>query len=117
MRAYILIEAKVGMARDIVDRLRTLALPEARMLSVDAVTGPFDVMALLEADGLDQLGRTVSESVQRIEAPTGSDCCFLPSSCEEGAPHRPAVSPSGRGRRFSTGSIGGKGAWGSVWYQ
>ena len=63
MRAYVLIEAKVGMARDISEGLRGLSLREARVLSVDVVTGPYDVIALLEAEDLDQLGRTVSESI------------------------------------------------------
>lgn len=75
MRAYVLIEAKVGMARGISEALRTTSLTEGHILSVDVVTGPYNVIALLEADDLDRLGRAVSESIQVIEGVGRTTTC------------------------------------------
>ena len=77
MRAYVLIEAKVGMAGDISEALRTMSLTEGRILSVDVVTGPYDVIALLDADDLDLLGRAVSESIQVIEGVGRTTTCLV----------------------------------------
>jgi DNA-binding Lrp family transcriptional regulator len=71
-----MIQAEKGMGPDIVDRLRTLTLPEARILFADEVTGPTDVMALLEAASLDQLGRAVSGSVRGIEGIRRTATCL-----------------------------------------
>lgn len=76
MRAYVMIQAEKGMGGDIVDRLRTLTLSDARMLSVDEVTGPTDVIALLEADSLDQLGLAVSRSVRGVEGIRRTATCM-----------------------------------------
>ncbi len=76
MRAYVMIQAEKGRGRDIVERLRTLTLPEARMLSVDEVTGPTDVIALLEADSLGQIGLAVSRSVRGVEGIRRTATCL-----------------------------------------
>ena len=52
-RAYVLIESAVGKAKGVAEGVQTLQLSDARIVSVDAVTGPFDVIALLESDDLD----------------------------------------------------------------
>ena len=44
-RAYILIETQVGMARGVADSLRSFD----KVQTVDVITGPFDVIALIEA--------------------------------------------------------------------
>ncbi|MFQ5880067.1 MAG: Lrp/AsnC ligand binding domain-containing protein [Dehalococcoidia bacterium] len=77
MRAYVLIEAKLGMAREVGENLRRLALSEANVLSVDTVTGPFDVIALLEAADLDRLGQAVAEAIQSIEGVGRTTTCLV----------------------------------------
>jgi DNA-binding Lrp family transcriptional regulator len=77
MRAYVLVEANVGMARGISEALRTTSLREGHILSVDVVTGPYDVIALLEAADLDLLGRAVSESVQTIQGIGRTTTCLV----------------------------------------
>jgi DNA-binding Lrp family transcriptional regulator len=77
MRAYVLIEAKVGMAGDISKALRTTSLSQGRILSVEVATGPYDVIALLQADDLDRLGRAVSESIQVIEGVGRTTTCLV----------------------------------------
>ncbi|HEU4758715.1 MAG TPA: Lrp/AsnC ligand binding domain-containing protein [Dehalococcoidia bacterium] len=77
MRAYVLIEAKVGMAGNISRTLRALPAADARVLSVDVVTGPFDVIALVETEDIDELGRTVSESIQTIDGVARTNTCLV----------------------------------------
>jgi hypothetical protein len=48
MRAYVLIEASVGKASDIARGIQKSSFSEAKLVSVEAVTGPFDVIAILE---------------------------------------------------------------------
>ena len=55
-RGYILIEAEVGHAKAVGDAVHGFNHPDARVLSVDTVTGPFDVIVQMEADDLDKLG-------------------------------------------------------------
>ena len=65
MRAYVLVEAAVGKAKVVYDTVRRLQIPEAQIVSADVVTGPFDVIVLIEAEDLDRLGWAVSERIQR----------------------------------------------------
>ncbi|MDT7943001.1 MAG: Lrp/AsnC ligand binding domain-containing protein [Dehalococcoidia bacterium] len=77
MRAYVLIEAAVGKARSVAEGVQKLNLAEARVISVDAVTGPFDVIALLEADDLDRLGRAVTEGIQQVDGVQRTTTCLV----------------------------------------
>ena len=56
VRGYILIEAEVGKAKSVGEAVRALQHPDARVTTVDTVTGPYDVVVQLEADDLDKLG-------------------------------------------------------------
>jgi hypothetical protein len=57
VRAYVLIESAVGSARAVYKGAHRLAVADAKVLSADTVTGPFDVIALVESPDLDRLGR------------------------------------------------------------
>jgi DNA-binding Lrp family transcriptional regulator len=46
--------------------LRHLAVSHAEVLSADSVSGPFDLIVLLESPDLDSLGRAVTEGIQKI---------------------------------------------------
>ena len=61
-RAYILIETIVGRSGEVSEAL--LGMPE--MQSVDTVTGPYDIIALAEADDLPSIGTRISEGMHRI---------------------------------------------------
>ncbi len=62
-KAYILIETAVGKSRAIVETLK--AVPG--MKSVDPVTGPHDIIAVLEAKDLNSIGSTVSNYIHTIK--------------------------------------------------
>ena len=77
MRAYVLIEASVGKSRGVYEGVRDLHLAQAGITSVDVVTGPFDVIALLEADDLDRLGQAVADGIQKVDGVQRTTTCLL----------------------------------------
>ena len=67
-RAYILIETVVGRTAEVSAALD--AMPA--MTRVDTVTGPYDVIAIVEAEDLPSLGNLISDSaIYSNSAPTG----------------------------------------------
>jgi len=77
MRAYVLIESAVGQASAVGEGVKKINVPDAMVLSVDAVTGPFDVIALLESEDLDKLGRAITEGIQRVEGVQRTTTCLV----------------------------------------
>jgi DNA-binding Lrp family transcriptional regulator len=75
-RGYILIEAEVGHAKAVGDAVHDFKHADARVLSVDTVTGPFDVIVQMEADDLDKLGAAIGEGIQRIEGVQRTTTCL-----------------------------------------
>lgn len=71
-KAYILIETAVGKTRDVVQAVRSIP----GMRSVDAVTGPYDVIAVLEADDLNIIGQTVTERVHTVSGVLRTVTCL-----------------------------------------
>jgi DNA-binding Lrp family transcriptional regulator len=62
-KAYILIETQVGKMRDIAAELNRF--PEVE--TVDAVTGPYDIIAVISAPDLNALGDLVTARVHTID--------------------------------------------------
>ena len=63
VRAYILIQTDTGRAADVAGGIRGLP----GVLSTEAVTGPYDVVVLVEAGDVDALGQLVVASIQTVE--------------------------------------------------
>ncbi len=63
VRAYVLIQTDTGRAADVAHAIRGLA----GVISTEAVTGPYDVVVLVEATDVDALGQLVVSSVQPVE--------------------------------------------------
>lgn len=61
-RAFILIETSVGKTQGVVAELRQVS----EMQSVDAVTGPYDVIAVVEAPDLNTVGNLVASRIHTI---------------------------------------------------
>ncbi len=61
-RAFILIETAVGKTKDVVAALHKLE----GMKSVDVVTGPYDIIAIIEAADLGSIGDMVTGKVHTI---------------------------------------------------
>ncbi|MBI2867268.1 MAG: Lrp/AsnC ligand binding domain-containing protein [Chloroflexi bacterium] len=61
-RAYVLIETAVGKTKDVVTALSKVK----GMESVDAVTGPYDVIAVVVASNLNTVGDLVTSKVHTV---------------------------------------------------
>ena len=61
-RAFILIETAVGKSRGVAEELRSLPGVE----NVDAVTGPYDIIAVVSASDLNAVGDLVTSQIHTI---------------------------------------------------
>ena len=61
-KAFILIETTVGRSREVVDALTKLK----GVTSVDIVTGPYDVIAVIHGETLNDIGDLVTGKVHPI---------------------------------------------------
>ena len=61
-RAYILIETSIGKSQDVVNTLE--GIKEVNML--DVVTGPYDIIAVIEASDLPSIGKILSNEMHRM---------------------------------------------------
>ena len=61
-KAFILIETTVGKSREVVDALAKLK----GVTSVDIVTGPYDVIAVIHGETLNDIGDLVTGKVHPI---------------------------------------------------
>jgi DNA-binding Lrp family transcriptional regulator len=69
--AYVLIQTEVGQAAGVATQIRQIA----GVVVADDVTGPYDVIARVEADSIDELGRMVVSQVQLIQGITRTLTC------------------------------------------
>jgi hypothetical protein len=76
VRGYVLIEAEVGHSKGVGEAVLGLKLPNARVTSVDTVTGPFDVIVQMEADDLDLLGNAITEGIQKLSGVQRTVTCL-----------------------------------------
>ena len=72
-KAYILIETAVGKSREVAGNLRGIT----GMQAVDAVTGPYDIIVLLESDDLDTLGQAITGGIQRVDGVLRTNTCLV----------------------------------------
>ncbi len=73
VQAYILIQTEVGKARDVAATVRDIA----GVVQVEAVTGPYDVIVLTEANNVDELGKLVVSKVQGVGGITRTLTCSV----------------------------------------
>ncbi len=69
--AYILIQTEVGKAAHVTREIGQIQ----GVVSVDGVTGPYDVIARAEAPDLDELARDVVMKIQAIDGVTRTLTC------------------------------------------
>jgi DNA-binding Lrp family transcriptional regulator len=72
-KAYILIECNIGRTREVVAGLRNVKT----IKSVDAVTGPYDVIAIVEAGTLNEVGDVVTQHIHPIAGITRTVTCLV----------------------------------------
>ena len=71
-KAYILIDTSVGKSRDVADVLRSLPGVE----TVDAVTGPYDIIAVVAAPDLNTVGDLVTSQSHTINGIARTVTCL-----------------------------------------
>ena len=71
-RAYILIETAVGKSRDVSGQLRSLSGVE----TVDPVTGPYDIIAVVNAPDLNAVGDLVTSQIHTISGIVRTVTCL-----------------------------------------
>ena len=71
-KAYILIETDVGKSRDVATELNALN----GVTTVDAVTGPYDIISVVEAPDLNAVGDMVTSRIHKINGIARTVTCL-----------------------------------------
>ena len=58
-KAYVLIETQVGKTKDVVEAIRRVK----GVISVDVVTGPYDAIAVVQGETLNEIGDLITAKV------------------------------------------------------
>jgi DNA-binding Lrp family transcriptional regulator len=71
-KAFVLIETTVGRTKEVATTLKELK----GMTSVNAVTGPYDVIAIIEAETLNEIGDIVTQVIHPIAGISRTVTCL-----------------------------------------
>ena len=71
-KAFILIETVVGRTKEVVTGLSSLD----GVKSVDTVTGPYDVIVIIEAESLNEIGDLVTQKIHPIAGISRTVTCL-----------------------------------------
>jgi DNA-binding Lrp family transcriptional regulator len=72
-KAYVLIETAVGRNREVIAALKKLK----GVTSVDLVTGPYDLIAIVEAETLSEVGDIVTAKIHPITGISRTVTCLV----------------------------------------
>ena len=61
-KAFVLVTTSVGQTKEVLNKLKKLD----GVKSVDAVMGPYDVIAEVEGDSIDSLGKLITEHFHKV---------------------------------------------------
>jgi len=75
MKAYVLIEATAGKTKAVKKSLSRIRAGRCTVHSLDAVTGPYDFIAVVEGPSLDAIGQLVTEAIGAIDGVTRTTTC------------------------------------------
>lgn len=71
-KAFVLIETTVGKTKEVVAKISQLE----GVKSVDPVTGPYDVIAIVEAENLNSIGDLVTSKIHPIPGISRTVTCL-----------------------------------------
>ncbi len=72
IRAYLLIETQAGTSNAVVEGLNSLE----QSVQVDRVTGPYDIICVIETGSLDDLGEIVRDRIHSMPGVTRTMSCM-----------------------------------------
>jgi DNA-binding Lrp family transcriptional regulator len=75
MKAYVLIETAAGKTKNVKKALAKVKSPRATVAAMDAVTGPYDFIAVVDGQTLDAIGSLVTDSIGIIDGVTRTTTC------------------------------------------
>ena len=75
MKAYVLIETTAGKTKGVKKSLSKIKGGRCTLHSMDAVTGPYDFVAVVEGPTLDAIGQLVTEDIGTIDGVTRTTTC------------------------------------------
>ena len=70
-KAYLLVETAVGKTRDVASTLSNLD----GVGIVDIVTGPYDIIAVIEGDDMSVVGNVVTEKIHTVDGVVRTVTC------------------------------------------
>jgi len=76
MKAYVLVETSAGKTKAVKTALTQVKPGKCRVESLDAVTGPFDYIAVIDGPTLDDIGQLVTEGIGAIDGVTRTTTCL-----------------------------------------
>ncbi len=71
-RAFVLLETTAGKTKEVVSILNKIE----GLKSVDTVTGPYDIIAVLEAEDLNKIGDLITGKIHAIEGISRTVTCL-----------------------------------------
>ena len=71
-KAFVLVETAVGKTKEVVTALTSVE----GLTSVDTVTGPYDIIAVVEAESLNEIGEIVTERIHPITGISRTVTCL-----------------------------------------
>ena len=71
-KAFVLIETAVGKTKEVVAALRQIE----GISSVDTVTGPYDIIAVIEADDLNEIGDLITSKIHAVDGISRTVTCL-----------------------------------------
>ncbi len=74
-KAFVLIETVVGKTKGVADKIGQLD----GVKSADSVTGPYDVIAIVERESLNDIGDLITGKIQRIGGISRTVTCLVMS--------------------------------------
>jgi DNA-binding Lrp family transcriptional regulator len=71
-KAFVLIETSVGKTKDVVAKIKELEAVK----SLDPVTGPYDIIAIIEAKSLNEIGDLVTGKIHPVPGISRTVTCL-----------------------------------------
>ena len=79
MKAYVLVETAAGKTKNVKKALGKVKGTRASVVAMDAVTGPYDFIAVVDGASLDAIGTLVTDSIGTIDGVTRTTTCVAVS--------------------------------------
>jgi DNA-binding Lrp family transcriptional regulator len=75
-KAFVLIETEVGKNKEVMASLRQLQKQQQGVMSVDTVTGPYDIIVILEKETLNDIGDIVTGKIHPVAGISRTVTCL-----------------------------------------